>query len=97
MSVERSARHLGAAAEIDLELVVVDHLGDLADQPAAGDDGVAAADRRQHLAALLHCCRCGRMIRKYMITKIRTNGRMLIEISGVPPPSTLRIGRRHEH
>ena len=29
--------------------------------------------------------RCGRMIRKYMITKIRTNGKMLISISGLPP------------
>ena len=36
------------------------------------------------------------MIRKYMITKIRTNGKTLMKMSGVRP-RRLGIGRRHEH
>ena len=46
--------HAHAVGDLDLDLVVVDHLGDLADQPAGGDDGVAAAHVLDHLLVLLH-------------------------------------------
>ena len=35
--------HAHAVGDLDLDLVIVDHLGDLADQPAGGNDGIAAA------------------------------------------------------
>jgi hypothetical protein len=43
-----------AFREFHLQLVVADHLGDQADDAAAGDHPVAALDAGQHLALRLH-------------------------------------------
>ena len=40
--------------DLDFDLVVVDHLGDLADEPAIGDDGVAAPYVLDHFLMRLH-------------------------------------------
>jgi hypothetical protein len=46
--------HAHALGQLDLDLVVGDHLGHQADDAAAGDDTVAALDAGQHLALRLH-------------------------------------------
>src|SRR5436190_19718708 len=46
--------HARVVGNLHLDLVVVAHLGDLADDAAGGDDGVAAAQVGDHLAVLLH-------------------------------------------
>ena len=48
-----SDAHAHAFCEFHLQLVVGDHLGDQADDAAAGDDAVAALDAGQHLALRL--------------------------------------------
>ena len=45
--------HPHAVGDLDLDLVVVDHLGDLADEAAIGDDRIAAAQRFDHRLMLL--------------------------------------------
>src|SRR5271154_3253760 len=45
--------HLYAVGDLDLDLVVVDHLGDLADETAVGHHGIAAAQRLDHGLVLL--------------------------------------------
>src|ERR1700684_1318742 len=45
--------HPHAVGDLDLDLVVVHHLGDLADETAIGDHAVAAAQRLDHLLVLL--------------------------------------------
>src|SRR5580693_6672558 len=46
--------HPYAVGDLDFDLVVVHHLGDLADETAVGDHGVAAAQRLDHLLMPLH-------------------------------------------
>src|SRR5690348_3710058 len=46
--------HPHAFCEFYLQLIVADHLGDQADDAAAGDHAVAALHAGQHLALLLH-------------------------------------------
>ena len=48
----RTTRTRDVLGDLDLDLVLVDDLGDLADEPAGGDDRVAAADIGDHLAVL---------------------------------------------
>src|SRR5271169_3805123 len=42
-----------AVGDLDLDLVIVDHLGDLADEPAIGHHAVSAAQRLDHVPMLL--------------------------------------------
>src|ERR1700730_16307622 len=44
----------GAVGYLDLDLIVVDDLRDLTDQPAIGHHGIAAAKRLDHRLVLLH-------------------------------------------
>src|SRR5579863_547305 len=46
--------HPHAVGDFDLDLVVVHDLGDLADETAIGNHGIAAAQRLDHLLMLLH-------------------------------------------
>src|SRR5580704_9731709 len=46
--------HADAVRNFDLDLVVVRHLRDLADEAAVGDDDIAPAQRLHHVLMLLH-------------------------------------------
>src|SRR5258705_5804197 len=46
--------HADPVGNLELDLVVVDYLGDFADQPARGDNGVAAADVLYEFGVVLH-------------------------------------------
>ena len=72
--------HPYPVGDLDLDLFVVDHFGDLADQPP---EVITVSPRRKFLisswCSFARFC-CGRRIRKYMITKISTNGSSCISI-----------------
>ena len=49
---ERASAHAHVGSDLELDFVIVDRLGDLADQTAGGDDNVAAPRRLHHFALL---------------------------------------------
>ena len=89
--------HLCVLGDLDLQFVVVDNLGNLADNAAAGDDRVVAPDRGKHRLTRLHLLALRANDKEIHNDEYQDNRQNIQHHAGAAATSGLGISRSYKH